>query len=492
MGTVSLWGSGVKGRSSNVSAQKRINLYADAFQGMEADKGQYVLYTRPGLYPRILNQRPIGPGPIRGVIATQYTLTSGPLAGSVINSIIGAQGQYSISSQNNAQGFLTSAPTPVLQTNDGPVVFADNGIQVLGVDGKSAYISYYSAGAAGLTDISTIPVANFPYGARTICALASRFIVDNPAYPGRFNWSATLDYSSWSALDFATAESDPDALVGVYAWRGELLLVGTRSVEFWAPTGDTSVFARVSGSVVPWGCVSYQTIQQVDSSLFMLARNVGGDAEVIALQGYQAQAVSTPDVEYDINQNLAGGAIKALVVRKQGHTFYVLNLPNKTWAYNATTGEWDEWQTDGGRWAGEYAFYAYGTASVTDYRDSRIYGLSDTVYQDDASAMLRQVDTRHVAQDMDRLTVSRVALDMEYGTGLNSGQGSDPQVALQVSRDGGHTFGNELWTSLGAQGKYRERVEWWRLGRARDFVFRFKIFDAVKAVFIGASMDVSK
>lgn len=491
MPQIALWGSGVKGRSSNVSAQRRINMYADAFQGMDADKGQYVLYPRPGLYPRILNQRAIGPGPIRGAIATQYIITSGPTANTVIDSVIAAQGQYGLASQNNATGFLLSG-SPVLQTSDGPVVFADNGIQVLGVDGKSAYASYYSVGAPGLTDISTIPVANFPYGARTICALASRFIVDNPSYPGRFNWSATLDFATWSATDFATAESDPDALVGVYAWRGELLLLGTRTIEFWAATGDSSVFARVSGSVVPWGCLSYQTVQQVDSSLFMLARNVGGDAEVIALQGYQAQPVSNPDVEYDINQNLSGGLIKAIVVRKQGHTFYVLNLPSKSWAYNATTGEWDEWQTDGGRWAGEYGFYAYGRASVTDYRDSRIYGLSDTVYQDDANAIMRQVDTRHIAQDMDRITVNRVALDVETGVGLPSGQGSDPQIALQVSRDGGHTFGNELWTSLGAQGKYRERVEWWRLGRARDFVFRFKVFDAVKAIFIGASMDASK
>jgi len=465
MPSITLWGAGVKGRSSNVSAQRRVNLYADSFQGMDADKGQFVLYSRPGLSPRQFTNpgTGFGGGPLRGAIAATLVANVGTPSQFTMDLVFAGQGGYGLVSVNNNNRFLSSGPGPnTYRTTDGPLVFADNGSQVVSVDGVSAYIAQYSIGAYSQSDMQTLGIANFPYGARTICAIASRFVVDNPNAPGRFNWSAVLDGLTWAAVDYATAESDPDALVGVYAWRGELLLLGTRTIEFWAPTGDSSVFARVSGSVAPWGCLSYQTVQQVDSSLFMLARNV------------------------------AGGLIKALVIRKQGHTFYVLNLPSKTWAYNATTGEWDEWQTDGGRFAGEYAFYAYGRASVTDYRDSRIYGLSDTAYQDDTGAMLRQVDTRHIAQDLERITVNRVTLDVEQGVGLNSGQGSDPQIALQVSRDGGHTFGNELWTTLGKQGGYSTRVEWWRLGRARDFVFRFKIFDAVKAVFIGASMDASK
>ena len=60
-----------------------------------------------------------------------------------------------------------------------------------------------------------------------------------------------------------------------------------------------------------------------------------------------------------------------------------------------------------------------------------------------------------------------------------TGQGSDPQIMLQYSDDGGITWSNELWETLGKLGKYRTRVEWRRLGRSRDRVFKVKVSDPV-------------
>jgi hypothetical protein len=75
---------------------------------------------------------------------------------------------------------------------------------------------------------------------------------------------------------------------------------------------------------------------------------------------------------------------------------------------------------------------------------------------------------------------------MEAGTGLIDGQGEDPQLMMQVSKDGGHVFGNERWVSIGKQGRYRARAKFNRLGRSRDWVFKFRVTDPVKTVFVGA------
>ena len=75
---------------------------------------------------------------------------------------------------------------------------------------------------------------------------------------------------------------------------------------------------------------------------------------------------------------------------------------------------------------------------------------------------------------------------MEPGQGLQTGQGSNPQVMLQVSRDGGKTWGAELWRTLGAIGQYRTRANWLRLGRSRDWVMKFRVTDPVKPVFVAA------
>jgi hypothetical protein len=69
--------------------------------------------------------------------------------------------------------------------------------------------------------------------------------------------------------------------------------------------------------------------------------------------------------------------------------------------------------------------------------------------------------------------------------------GVDPQAMLEWSDDGGHTWSNEHWASIGKMGEYRKRVKWRRLGRSRDRVFRLTITDPVKVVIIGATAEVT-
>jgi hypothetical protein len=47
---------------------------------------------------------------------------------------------------------------------------------------------------------------------------------------------------------------------------------------------------------------------------------------------------------------------------------------------------------------------------------------------------------------------------------LSTGQGEDPQAMLRWSNDGGSTWSNEYWTSIGKQGKYQNRAIWRQAG----------------------------
>jgi hypothetical protein len=477
-----LFGKGVKAKSSNVIAQRRVNLYTE--RPGDADKSDTVLYSRPGLYPNHFtnNGTGYGGGPIRGLIVAQRVVNPNTPTQQTIDIVFGAIADKAIVSVNNPDRFL--AADAVFATTNGPMCYADDGAVVLGVDGRSAYVGNYSIGSSTQVDISSV-VAGFPYGATSVCSIASRFVANDPSNKGRFWWSAPLDYTSWTGTDFATAESFPDPLAAVYAWRGELILFGTAGLEFWAPTA--SGFARTGGSGAAWGLVSQETICDVDGQLFFLARNAGSDAKVVALNGYQPQAVSDPDVEYDINRSLTG-PVSATVIRKAGNTFYVLRLGTKTWAFNATSGEWDEWQTGDGNFIGKIAFFAYGRQSVTSSENAEVYGVDADAYQDGNISMVRELQTRHLFNDLERLTEWELRLDTE--TGVSTDTGVDAQVMLQVSRDGGHTFGDEMWQALGRIGDYARQLVWSRLGRSRDFVFRFRVSDPVKVVFIGVSLRI--
>ncbi len=69
--------------------------------------------------------------------------------------------------------------------------------------------------------------------------------------------------------------------------------------------------------------------------------------------------------------------------------------------------------------------------------------------------------------------ISYVGLDIQTGTGLVSGQGSDPVVMFRYSTNSGYTWSNERQMKTGRIGRYDTQVETWRLGYGRNFVFEF-------------------
>jgi hypothetical protein len=72
--------------------------------------------------------------------------------------------------------------------------------------------------------------------------------------------------------------------------------------------------------------------------------------------------------------------------------------------------------------------------------------------------------------------------------------GYDPQVMLRFSDDGGHTWSNEHWKSMGKIGEYYKRVIWRRLGmtvKLRDRVYEVSGTDPVKIAIMGAELILS-
>ena len=70
----------------------------------------------------------------------------------------------------------------------------------------------------------------------------------------------------------------------------------------------------------------------------------------------------------------------------------------------------------------------------------------------------------------------------------------DPQVMLRWSDDGGHTWSNDHWRSMGLTGQYGRRVIWRRLGmtlKLRDRVYEVSGTDPMKIAIMGAELIAS-
>ena len=73
-------------------------------------------------------------------------------------------------------------------------------------------------------------------------------------------------------------------------------------------------------------------------------------------------------------------------------------------------------------------------------------------------------------------------------------QGAIPQAMLRWSDDGGHTWSNEHWRSMGAIGQYGYRTIWRRLGmtdKLRDRVYEVSGTDPVKIAIMGAELFIT-
>ena len=82
---------------------------------------------------------------------------------------------------------------------------------------------------------------------------------------------------------------------------------------------------------------------------------------------------------------------------------------------------------------------------------------------------------------------------MEVGTTpLLAGLGRDPQAILDISRDGGNTWINFDWRSIGTQGEYDTSVKWENLGEGRSITARLTFSDPSPIVIYGAKLTIQK
>lgn len=455
---VPLFGLGNAGKSVNVNDQERLNLYAEV--STDPEKNGITLYPTPGLEQFV----DLGASPIRG----QWELNG------FMYSVVGVS-MY----RTNAAGVSVSYGN--LLTSSGRVSMWDNGTQIMIADNPNGYIF----------DVPTLTFAqitdpDFP-GAATIAFLNQRLIVNKPD-TGQFYISAIADGRVWDALDFATAESSPDNLVAVIADAGQLVLFGERTTELWGDSGSLDFpFSRIGSSAVEWGLAAKFSLCKFDDSLMFLRKNRLGQVQVCKLSGASATVVSNPEIDHVFNGYAGLGDATAFAYMLGGHPMYQINFTtaDRSWLYDGHTGGWSRVGGDTTRHRADTHAVFQGVSYVGDYSRGKIYKLGAEFLTEDGEPIVREFIGRHQSAGSFS-QFSEIWVEMENGTGLVTGQGDDPQLMMQVSRDGGHTWGSELWRTFGAIGKYKARANWLRLGRARDWLFRFRVSDPVKTVFVAA------
>jgi hypothetical protein len=471
-------GSAYVARSVNAADNRMVNLYPEIVP--EGGKEAAFLTRCPGL----VLQNTVGFGPIRALWAHQKSYGSDFYVAS-------GDEFFQLDEMDGVPRKLGNI------SGTGPVSIADNGTQLFIACGARGYIYNET------TDVfAEITDPDFP-GATTVSYLDGYFVFNEPDTQ-RIWVTQLLDGTSVDPLDFASAEGSPDGVVGIFVDHRELWVFGTDTTEVWYNAGNADFpLSPIQGAFNEIGCASAWSVARLDNSIIWLGLDARGSGIVYRADGYRGARISTHAVEWQIQQYPTLTDAVAYTYQQEGHVFYVLNFPSadRTWVYDVATQVWHERAgLDNGvftRHRGNNQCNFRGNIIVGDYENANIYTFDMDVYADNGQPQrwLRSWRALPTGQNnLKRTAQHSLQLDIESGVGLNVGQGSDPEVMLRWSDDGGHTWSYEHWNKIGKIGQYGKRVIWRRLGmteKLRDRVYEVSMTDPVKTTIMGAELILS-
>ena len=480
-------GSAYVARSVNAADNRMINMFPEVVP--EAGKEPAFLQRAPGLnYLATMGQ-----GPVRGL--WQFGNYGYAVSGTSL---------YKIDSDFNVVSKGTVSGT-------GQVSMVDNGTQMFIAAGATGYI--YNAGTDVFAQITDVDFA----GAVTVGFIDGYFVYNQPN----------------SQKFWVTSLYD-----GTSVDHREIWLFGQSSIEVWYDAGLPDFpLARIQGAFIEIGCAAPFSVAKLDNGVFWLSSDARGRGMVYRSNGYAGVRISTHSVEWQIQQYADITDAVAYTYQQDGHSFYVLNFPsaNITWVYDVATQAWHQragWLNNQfTRHRGNCQMAFNGQIVIGDYLTGQIYAYDPTVYTEAGSVQKWLRSWRALptgTNNLKRTTQHSLQLDCESGVGLDGAtpatttylssissdaasagaisgesdettneiivQGSDPQVMLRWSDDGGHTWSSEHWRSMGKLGETGRRVLWRRLGmtmKLRDRVYEVSGTDPVKIAIMGAELIVS-
>lgn len=449
------------------NAERSVNLFPVLDK---SGKDVAALYGTPGL----LLFGVAGIGPNRGNFAASNDRSF----------VVSAATLYELDSAGNA------VSRGALLTGSGNVSIAENGSELAICDGANVYIFTYAT-----NDFQKVTSTNLPVSG-TITFIDGYFVV-NKVDTGSFYISGLYDGFSWSALDFATAESSPDPLIRVFNALGQLWLLGSVTSEIWTNTGAAAFpFQKISGGKLDTGILAPLTTIAIENSLFFLGGDEFGNGFVYRTTSVTPRKISTEAIDLLISRASNKSNITAYSYQEKGHVFYVLTGGGleTTLAYDITTELWHEraYTNSEGNYEtqlGVNAMFAFGKQLVGDKNNGNIYQMDMDFYSDNDSSICRERIYTHLFDDNKRIRYNKLNIGFETGTGLQTGQGINPLVALQLSKDGARTWSTSYTTTLGRAGAYQTQVTFRRLGIAQQMTFRIKISDPIKVAICGSYLD---
>ena len=370
------------------------------------------------------------------------------------------------------------------------VSIADNGTQLMVlIPGGNGYIyNHVSNVFAQITDVDFTANGAPQY----VVFVDSYFAVTTDTK--KFIISSSNDGTAWNALDFGSAESDPDDIVAPMVYKNQLFIAGGQTTEAFQNIGGADFPFQRNGLFLSKGVYSPLSLTNTQDSFMFIGGGENESPAVWSLSGNSTQKISTPAIDNLLQRltktELTG--VYAWVYAQKGAYFVGFALPTTTIVYDMTSQRWHERKSyvDSRQQAHRVSsvLTAYGKVLCGDIIDGRIGEMDPDIYTEYGANIIRSAATQPFQNNMNSIFVSSIELTVESGVGNASS--TDPVIVMERSTNG-KTWQAPRPRKIGKVGEYERRAIWRRNGRAARFeVFKFTLSDPVKPVIIQLTANI--
>lgn len=376
-------------------------------------------------------------------------------------------------------------------SGSGPVYFARNNKTPTPDITMVTEVGWFSTDGTSVTEITDIDLPQ-PIG---LTFLDGYFFL--PISDGRC-FSSGINATTIASTDYIRAEAKPDGLIRAVAFDLDLFLCGPTTIEVWSNTGNATGFPFSRATVIWRGLITAKAIAGFEDGFGGALLWVGDDCRVHQLSGYEAPAVSSPDLDRLLNGVADKATIEAFAFVVGGHPCWAVKAPGFCWVYDLITRRWHEresylastWRALGN------STFAFGKWLVGDAETGNILEITEDAYDEAGSPLVWSVESIAMGAFPTGLRVSRA--DFNFVSGVGSNQGAEaneihPQVEVSWSDTRGASWSTPLLRSLGAEAETTDHITVNRVGMTdvHGRRWRLRSADPVYIGLLGGDMTVN-
>lgn len=305
---------------------------------------------------------------------------------------------------------------------------------------------------------------------------------------------------------YKNGESNSDSITALYAIGSNLIVFGPKSIEFWQRGSEEyETWTRTSYTFnKEIGLETATSISSVNNGVFFVSNGMNAGKAVFVINDTSFTKISETWLD-DILDNCDTSNIVGFSYSRSNHAFYCLYIPeyngkSRTFCYDANTQEWSErssrdYSTGKDKaWNLVYPVWFNGLTVFGHINDGHIVYLDDNFHKEEISStqtvpLIRRRQSPVIMSNYQNFILDELGIEMNTGTIKD--YTVNPKIQLEISEDGGYTFGNTLLEECGKVGQYFYRVKFLGLGMQRLCVLRITFSEDMDLTLTNASIRVT-